>query len=86
MRPQYEQLNALTAALNRAGAEGYSERWGAYAELRQAAGCFDLLNAIYGAKRDITEHIAGHVLREIAARTDSQRLEDLVNHYASRTN
>lgn len=53
--------------------------------MRQAAVSFDVLNAMYGIKADITEHYAVHVLREMAAQADAQRLEDWVNHYASRT-
>ena len=84
MRPQYEPLAVLDQAWSRAGAQGYTDRWGPYAELRQAARHFAVLNAIYGQRRDITEHLAGHVLRELAASADETRLQDLVNHYASR--
>lgn len=45
---------------------------------------FPTLNAMYGAKRDITEHSAMAVLKEMAAETDEARLQDLVNHHAQR--
>lgn len=43
-----------------------------------------MLNAIYGPKRDITEHLATAVLKEMSAATDEARLQDLVNHHAQR--
>jgi len=52
--------------------------------LRRAAQVFPTLNAMYGAKRDITEHSAMAVLKEMAAETDEARLQDLVNHHAQR--
>lgn len=52
--------------------------------MRSAARHFDVLNAMYGSRRDITEHAAGHVLRELAASADEARLQDLINHYAQK--
>lgn len=38
-----------------------------------------VLTAIYGPKRDVTEYITGHVLRELAAQADQDRLNDIIN-------
>ena len=48
-----------------------------------------VLNAMWGTKGDITEHLIIHVLTEIAAATDAQRLQDQMNmaiqRYGSQT-
>ena len=38
-----------------------------------------VLNAMWGSKRDITEHNVMHVLTEMAAASDAHRLQDLMN-------
>jgi hypothetical protein len=43
-----------------------------------------VLASMFGPRRDITEYPAGAVLREMAAETDSQRLQDWASFYASR--
>ena len=57
--------------------------------MRHEATLLPILNAMYGAKRDITEHLTIHVLTEIAAATDAQRLQDQMNRaiqrYGSKT-
>ena len=80
-RPQYAQLEPLTIAQEQADADGFSRRWGAYAELRAAAKIEPVLRALYGPRRDVTEYTCGSVLRELAAQADEHRLNDLVNHY-----
>jgi hypothetical protein len=83
-RPQYAVLASVEAAWAKAGGDQFAERYGAYAELRRAARCFDDLCAIYGRKRDITEFSAGAVLKELSAQTDDQRLQDLASHHMSK--
>jgi hypothetical protein len=63
----------------KAGAEGYTQRWGVYTELRRAAQLRPILEALYGPKRDVTLYPAWVVLKEMAASTDEQRLQDIAS-------
>lgn len=89
LQPIYEAIPELERAQTECDAEGYSSKWGPYAELRHAATLLPVLNAMWGTKGDITEHLIIHVLTEIAAATDAQRLQDQMNRaiqrYGSKT-
>lgn len=81
MRPQYEQLGSVDKALKRAGADGYSQRWGVDAELDTAAELMPLLRAKYGPRRDVTDYMAWQVIKQMAMHADKMRLQDHVAHY-----
>lgn len=78
-RPQYDALQELVTAQEKAGASSYSERWGVLAELDHAAEFMPILRAKFGPRRDVTEYPTWQVLQTMTMATDRQRLSDLIN-------
>lgn len=79
---QYPNVPALDAALDRADAAAYGQRWGAKALLDAASDHYDKLCAMYGPKRDVTEFPTFLVLRRMTMATEQKRLQDWASHWA----
>ena len=71
----------LTVALEKADANAYGERWGAFGFYIAAAKHMGTLTAMYGRRNDVTEYRTADVLKVMTAAVDNHRLQDLTNKY-----